>query len=196
MNYKLFQAINQAAGHHPFIDGLMVFVTQNALIIYAVALLLMWIFGKDKYKNTVVLATITGVLGLFINFVIGHIYVEPRPFVSHHVNLLVDHSSDASFPSDHGTGAFSLSLAILLRHRKLGIGMILFAVLTGFSRIYVGHHYPFDILGSMFVAIIVSTIVYKISPILHPFSRSIINLYNRIPLGAKNLQNKRKTKNF
>ncbi|MBT2656043.1 undecaprenyl-diphosphatase [Bacillus sp. ISL-18] len=196
MNYQLFKDINQAAGHHPILDGLMVFVTQNALIIYAVVLLLMWFFGKDKYKNTVVLAAITGIIALFINVVIGHIYFEPRPFVSHKVNLLISHSSDASFPSDHGTGAFSLALAVLYRHRKLGIGMVLFAVLTGISRVYVGHHYPFDIIGSLVVAAIVSIFIYKISPIIHPISKRMINLYNRMPLVNKSVPSEKKTKNY
>lgn len=196
MNYKLFQDINQTAGHHPLLDGFMVFVTHYALIIYAAVFLLMWFFGKDQYKNTVIFATITGVLGLFINFVIGHIYYEPRPFVSHHVNLLSSHAADASFPSDHGTGAFSLALAVLYRHRKLGFGLVLFAVLTGISRIYVGHHYPFDILGSIVVAVIISTIIYRISPTLQPYARMMINVYNKMMPFGKNVKREGEMKNL
>jgi undecaprenyl-diphosphatase len=118
MNYKLFQTINQFAGHHRLLDGVMVFVTQNTLIVYALVLLLLWFFGNKKSKYTVVFATITGALGLFINVVISNIYYEPRPFVTHYVYLLIQHARDASFPSDHGTGAFSLALTVLLLHRK------------------------------------------------------------------------------
>jgi undecaprenyl-diphosphatase len=185
MNYNLFKSINHLAGHHPFLDSLMASVTNYALIIFAIVLLLIWFFGNDQYKKTVVYAGITGVLGLFINFVIGHLYFEHRPFVTHHVNLLVEHAADASFPSDHTTGAFALALSVLFVHRKIGIGMLLFAILTGFSRIYVGHHYPFDILGSIIVSLIISTIVYKLSPNLEPIANGIINLYNRIPLVPK-----------
>lgn len=185
MNYKLFQDINQNAGHHPLLDGLMVFATQNALIVYALVLLLMWFFGKEKYKYTVVYAAITGGIGLTINFILGHIYYEPRPFVSHHVHLLMQHVIDSSFPSDHATGVFALALAVLLRHRKIGFGMLLFAILTGISRVYVGHHYPFDILASIIVAIFSCTLVYKLSFILEPIARTIINIYNRIPLVPK-----------
>lgn len=188
MNYKLFQAVNDFAGNHPFLDGLMVFVTERALIIYALVLLSIWFFGKEKYKYTVVYAAITGVLGLFINFVIGQIYFEPRPFVTHDVHLLVKHAADASFPSDHTTGAFSLAIAVFLRHRKIGGAMVLFAVLTGFSRIYVGHHYPFDVLGSIVVGLAVSILVYKLSSLLAPIPRAIIKIYNQIPLVPKNGQ--------
>lgn len=189
MNYKLFQAINQNAGSHPFLDGLMVFVTKDALAIFAFVLLLMWFFGKEKYKYTVVFAVITGALGLLINFILGHIYYEPRPFVTHHVHLLIQHAKDSGFPSDHSTGAFSLALALLWRkHHKIGFGMLLFAILTGVSRVYVGHHYPFDVLVSIIVALITSRFVYAFSSLFRPIARIIINTYNRIPLISKNEQ--------
>ncbi|MBA9026441.1 undecaprenyl-diphosphatase [Peribacillus huizhouensis] len=190
MNYNLFKSINQLAGHYPFLDGLMAGVTNYALIIYAIVLLLIWFIGKDQYKKTVVYAAITGVLGLFLNFVIGHIYFEPRPFVTHPVNLLVKHTADASFPSDHTTGAFALALAVLFVHRRIGIGMLLFAFLTAFSRIYVGHHYPLDILGSFIVSLVISSIVYKLRPFLEPIANAIIHIYNRIPLVPKTFENK------
>ncbi len=189
MNYKLFQAINQNAGHHPFLDGLMVFVTKDALAVFALVLLLMWFLGKEKYKYTVVFAAITGALGLFINFILGYIHYEPRPFVTHHVHLLIQHAKDSSFPSDHTTGAFSLALAVLWqRHRKIGFGMLIFAILTGISRVYVGHHYPFDVLASIIVALITSRLVYAFHSELRPIARFIISTYNRIPLVPKTEQ--------
>ena len=193
MNYNIFKSINQLAGHHPFLDGLMAGVTNYALIVYAIVLLLIWFFGKNQYKKTVVYAAITGVLALLINFVIGHIYFEARPFVAHKVNLLVDHAADASFPSDHTTGAFALALAVLFVHRKIGIGMLLFAFITGFSRIYVGHHYPFDIIGSIVVSLVISTIIYKLSPFLEPIANAIIHLYNRIPFVPKTTESETTT---
>ncbi|MGF7535526.1 undecaprenyl-diphosphatase [Bacillus mexicanus] len=174
MNYELFKSINQFAGSHPFWDALMVFVSERALIIYAVVLLLMWLFGKEEHKHTVLVAAVTGIVALAFNFIIAHIYFEPRPFVSHTVNLLVQHKADASFPSDHTTGAFALSIAVLLCHRKIGFWMILFAIMTGISRIYVGNHYPFDVLGSIIISIIVSLLVYKIRPLLKPVSSFFI----------------------
>jgi undecaprenyl-diphosphatase len=192
MNFHIFQAINQLAGHHPFIDKIMIITTQYALIVYATVLLLMWFLGKEKHKYVVVFAAITGGLGLFINFVLGHIYYEPRPFVTHKVHLLIQHAKDSSFPSDHTTGAFSLALTVLFRHRKIGLGMLLFAILTGISRVYVGHHYPFDVLGSIVVGVLASTLVYLFSKFLYPIPRTIINIYNRIPLVPKTINPKQK----
>ncbi|MDN3015731.1 undecaprenyl-diphosphatase [Paenibacillus sp. BSR1-1] len=187
MNYEIFQAINQNAGHQPLWDGLMVFFTQFAFPVFALVLLLMWFLGKEKDKYTVVYAAITAVIGLVINFVLGHIFYENRPFVTHHVNLLVQHAKDSSFPSDHATGTFSIALTILWRkHRKIGIGMLLFAICTGISRVYVGNHYPFDVLASIIVSLVVSGLVFALQSVFEPIGRAIITFYNRIPLVPKN----------
>ncbi|MFJ7752480.1 undecaprenyl-diphosphatase [Peribacillus muralis] len=180
MNYELFQAVHRHAGHHLFMDGFMVFITEKALIIYAIALLLMWFLGSRIYKKTVLLAALTGFLGLLLNLIISKIYFEPRPFVTHLVDVLIYHTADASFPSDHTTGAFSLAFAVLFRHRKIGLGMLLLAVLTGISRIYVGHHYPIDVMGSIVVGMLVSVFIYKTSSFLEQILQSIINIYYRI----------------
>ena len=196
MNYEIFQAINQLAGNHLLMDPFMVFVTEKALIIFALVLLSMWFFGNEKNKYTVVYATFTGVLGLVINFIIGQIYFEPRPFVTHSVNMLIPHAVNASFPSDHTTGAFALALGILLWNRKIGIATVLFAALTGLSRIYVGHHYPFDVLGSIIVGIVASLLVYKLSPFLKPIPKTIINIYNKIPVIPKSKPFEKDSGNF
>lgn len=191
LNYSLFKSINQHAGHHPFWDAFMAGITNNALFIFAIVLVLMWLFGKNDMKRTVLYAGITGIVALILNSVIAHIYFEPRPFVSHEVNLLVPHDADASFPSDHTTGSIALALAVLYVHRKLGSVMLAFALLTGFSRIYVGNHYPFDVAGSIVVAGIVSLVVYKLYPILDPLINGIIRIYNRIPFVPKSKEAER-----
>jgi len=189
VNYEIFQAINQNAGHQPLLDGLMVFFTQFAFPFFALVLLFMWFLGKERDKYTVVFAAITAVIGLVINFVLGHIFYENRPFVTHHVNLLVQHAKDSSFPSDHATGTFSIALAIIWRkHRKIGIGMLLFAICTGISRVYVGNHYPFDVLASIIVALVASGLVFALQSVFAPMARAVITLYNLIPLVPKNEQ--------
>lgn len=188
MNYHIFKIINQWAGHHSFIDKVMILTTQYAMIVFALILLCVWFLGKDQYKYSVVYATITGILGLLINFVIGHFIYEPRPFVTHKVHLLLHHAKDSSFPSDHTTGSISLALAVLFRHRKIGFGMLLLAILTGISRIYVGHHYPIDILGSILVGLMVSTLVYKNSAFLKIIPLLVVRIYKHLPLVSKTIK--------
>jgi undecaprenyl-diphosphatase len=189
VNYQLFQAINENAGHHPLLDGIMVFFTDFAFPLFALALLLMWFLGKEKAKYTVVYAAITTVIGLVINVVLSHMFYENRPFVTHHVNLLVQHAKDSSFPSDHVTITFSIALAIMWqKYRKIGTGLIIFAIGTGISRVYVGNHYPFDVLAGIIVSLAASGLVYALQSVFAPVGRIIISIYNKLPLVPKNVQ--------
>ncbi|WCK52548.1 undecaprenyl-diphosphatase [Aneurinibacillus sp. Ricciae_BoGa-3] len=180
MNYSLFHAINQMAGHHPIIDGIMKFFTNYALVLFAVLLVVMWVTGNERNKRTVLYAGLSGILALVINVIISQIYKEPRPFVTHHVNLLLPHAADSGFPSDHTSGAFGIAIAMLMRNTRMGRWMIAIAIVTGFSRIYVGHHYPGDVLGSIVVACISSFLILRFKQLLEPLVQAVISIYHKI----------------
>ncbi|KAA6474885.1 undecaprenyl-diphosphatase [Bacillus swezeyi] len=180
MNYELFNAIHNLSHHSNILDSFMIFITERAIYLYALALLAIWFFGGHSYKKSVLQAGFTGILGLAANYLITLIYFEPRPFIAHHVDVLIHHAADASFPSDHTTGALAISIAFWLFHRKIGSFMIAFGLLTGFSRIWVGHHYPVDVLGSILVAVLASLIVLRFSKYLNPLFTWIISLYDSI----------------
>ncbi|MGE8207368.1 undecaprenyl-diphosphatase [Heyndrickxia sp. NPDC080065] len=180
MNYEIFKMIHNFSGHNQFLDKIMIFFTNYALELFALVLIAMWFFGNTNYKRSVLYAGGTGIIALFINFLITLVYFEPRPFVAHHIHVLLPHVADASFPSDHGTGAFAIAFALWLRHRKIGTAMIICAFLTGFSRIWVGHHYPFDIVGSIIVAILTAVSIIKFSRFIDRPINMILDVYNSI----------------
>lgn len=81
------------------------------------------------------------------------IYNRRRPFAVFNIKSLVDQRRDHSFPSTHAGSSLIISLAVLNINLKLGVLMIFMAVLTAFSRIMVGVHYPTDILGAWLIAL-------------------------------------------
>lgn len=186
MNYEGFQWVNQWAGHFVWLDRLMVFITNNAMYLYALALLVMWFWPAasatllEKRRRLVLLAGITGVLALVVNAVIGVFYYHPRPFITHQVTLLTPHANDSSFPSDHTTGAFAISFAVLAATRRWGLPLLVLAIATGFSRIFVGVHYPLDILGSITVALITFGIVKRYHNVLERPIAWVLRTYNRL----------------
>ncbi|MEE6132277.1 undecaprenyl-diphosphatase [Priestia flexa] len=186
MNYELFKSIHGMAGRLDLLDKFMIFWTNNAIYMFGLALLLFWVFRDDYYKKSAFYAGFTGIIALFVNYLIAFIYYEPRPFVSHDVNTLIPHAADASFPSDHTTGAFAIAMFIWMRHRKVGLVMLFMALLTGFSRIWVGHHYPGDVLGSIVVATFVAILVNKITKWLNPLAELLISIYSFLIRKKKN----------
>ncbi|MYW17407.1 phosphatase PAP2 family protein [Streptomyces sp. SID2955] len=67
--------------------------------------------------------------------------------------------SDYAFPSGHATVAAASVAALFLLDRRLSAVAAVFAVLEGFSRVYVGAHYPHDVLGSAALALPVACLV-------------------------------------
>ncbi|MCY9375290.1 undecaprenyl-diphosphate phosphatase BcrC [Bacillus sp. T17B1] len=180
MNYEIFKAIHGLSHHNSVLDSIMVFITEYAIVAYALILLAIWLFGNTQSRKNVLYAGLTGIAGLVINFLITQVYFEPRPFVAHTVHTLIPHDADASFPSDHTTGALAISIAMLFRNRKIGWPLVIFGLLTGFSRIWVGHHYPVDVLGSLVVSIIIGFLFFRFSDLLRPFVDLIVRIYETI----------------
>lgn len=186
LNYEILKAINDLAGQSSWLDRVMIFATNYAVPVFAIVLLLMWFFGNEYMKKTVVYSTISGVIGILINVLISKIYFEPRPFVTHDdLNVLVEHASDASFPSDHTTGAIALAFAIALRHKRIGLIMMVFALLTGFSRMYVGNHYPGDVAMGIVIGLMVAYIINKLAFLVEPIANIIVSVYRTLPFVSK-----------
>ena len=72
---------------------------------------------------------------------------------------------DYSFPSGHTGSAFALAVVIfMVMDRKYGIIALILASLMGFSRLYVGIHYPSDVLGGVILGVVTSVIAVKCFP--------------------------------
>ena len=98
---------------------------------------------------------------MFIHTLIKLFYFKPNPFVNKRVGILIPSKRDSTFPSKHTLLVCAISTSIFLYDRVLGSVMWVLSVLTGFSRIWVGHHYPSDIIGSALIATLTSTILDK-----------------------------------
>ncbi|KRV51072.1 hypothetical protein AQ490_02385 [Wenjunlia vitaminophila] len=93
-------------------------------------------------------APIAAGVAVLINVPIRGLVERPRPFVDHSgLEVLVDGKNDYSFVSDHATLGMSIAVALFLVHRRLGALAVLVALFQGLARVYMGVHYPSDVLG-------------------------------------------------
>jgi undecaprenyl-diphosphatase len=164
-DYQIFQLINSFAGKNVFLDALGIAAAEYLIFIMAaiVLLLIFWI----KYKAIrlqIINSVAASVLAWAVNAAISVIYFRPRPFVSHEAINLINKSADSkSFPSDHTAIAFALAFSVYFFNRKLGILLLALAILVAFGRIYVGVHYPLDIVGGFIVGMGSAIFVKRLS---------------------------------
>lgn len=158
MNYSIFKSI--IAGYRSPIDLLMILISNKIRYLYIFVLLFMWF--KNESSNKVARNSVVSVgISLVIHTIIKLFYYKPRPFVYQRIGILIPSKMDSSFPSKHTMLVFAISTSILLYNRVLGAIMSGLSLLTGLSRIWVGHHYPSDIIGSAFISTMISIIVDK-----------------------------------
>ncbi|WP_242837416.1 undecaprenyl-diphosphatase [Desulfitobacterium metallireducens] len=178
MNLFVFKAINGAAHMNGTLDEMMILFSNYSPLLFVAAIAALYLYGvyrKDKmFRYAAIDAFAVTVMSLFLGFVIGIFYYEPRPFVTDHVNLLTPHAPDASFPSDHSLGTMSIALGINNTYRVFGTIMIILSLLVGVSRVYVGVHYPMDVLGSYLIVMGVN-FIYR-----HLLREKIRTLYSKI----------------
>jgi len=158
MNLTLFRLINNLANKNKFLDNIMIVSSKYVIYLYALLVgiyLVIGYVGKNKKAKKIVTPIVVLLtINFILTFIIGKFWYEQRPFIHYTVNLLYAHKNNASFPSTHSVGVMTIALGVNNKVKKLGKILILLALIVGISRVYVGQHYPFDVLGGFLLAII------------------------------------------
>jgi undecaprenyl-diphosphatase len=153
LNRSLFLWIN--AGEHP--PQLMVWlataVAQWLVVGLGALLLVLWLWGRRASRAAVLVAVQTLALGMACNLLIGFLFMHPRPFMIPLGHTYLAHAPETSFPSDHAVVFFAVGLALCMYRRALGSLVVVLGVAVGAARVYLGVHFPFDIVGALLVAI-------------------------------------------
>jgi len=115
-----------------------------------------WLRGRLLDRQGAVAALLAAGGALLVNVIISHLWDRARPFVAHPgtVHVLLAHSQDASFPSDHAAAAFAISAVLLAAYRPVGAAALAFATVMSLARVYVGDHYPGDVLAGAAIGLI------------------------------------------
>lgn len=178
MNMEFFRLINNLANKNIFLDKAMIFFSKDMIYIFAGILGLVFLIGVVKKNQSIrfvaVNTALLTVINLILAYFIGILYYVDRPFVHNNVNLLYPHVEDASFPSDHATVTMSIALGIGKYNKSLSIVLTILSMIIGFSRVYVGHHFPFDIIGS-YIMVLITRYIYNAI-----LSNKINKIYDKI----------------
>ena len=158
---NIIRAIQSIA--NPFLDGLFQFITmfgEEAILIPLIAVIY-WAFNK-KMGEYIAYASLTSVL---VNGAIKDIFKAKRPIGEPGIrSLRVETATGYSFPSGHtqGTASFWSAIAIYLKNNYMYAISALIIILVAISRLYLGVHYPKDVLFGAIFGILTSFITYKL----------------------------------
>lgn len=135
------------------------FLAKDLISIVPVLAAILWLWGprsqvKAQRQLVIKMAMALGI-SVLVSYILGLTFPHDRPFVDHAGYTFLHHAPDDSFPSDHGTVIFTFALAFLFWHR-LWSGAVLMVVAgaIAWSRVYLGVHWPMDMVGGLLVGLI------------------------------------------
>ena len=146
-----FLSVNDFARATPWLHAPMRIFAQYGIVLFAALLLWSWWRARRAADARTMAAALWAPVGALVaigvNQPISNLVAEPRPYaVFPHALVLVGRSSDYSFPSDHAVLAGAVAAGVMLTHRRLGLVALLAAIVMAFARVYVGAHFPRDVI--------------------------------------------------
>ncbi|MDX3315008.1 phosphatase PAP2 family protein [Streptomyces sp. NPDC054884] len=182
----LLYDINGLAKDAPhWFDRIVEFVGEYGLL-FAMMLLILGCWwgvrrrpgGADEAASSVaalVWAPLAAAVAVLVNVPIRGFVERPRPFRDHQgLEVLVSGKTDYSFVSDHATLTMAMAVALFVANRKFGLVGIGVALIEGFCRVYMGVHYPTDVVGGFALGTAVALLLSPVaSMLLTPVLRAV-----------------------
>ncbi|MFG2723168.1 phosphatase PAP2 family protein [Streptomyces sp. NPDC048416] len=173
----LLYDINGLAKDAPsWLDHVMAFVGEYGILL-GLVLVVLWCWwsvrrAEDRQSAVVsvagiVWAPLAASIAVLVNIPIRDFVHRPRPFLDHKgLDVLVAGKTDFSFVSDHATLAMAIGAGLFVANRKFGLIALGLALLEGFCRVYMGVHYPTDVVGGFALGTAVTLLLAPLAQLL------------------------------
>jgi undecaprenyl-diphosphatase len=159
---KVFLHINKQ--HYAPLDQFMILITQlGRELVWPIVIVVLFTFGGATGKKAALIMALTMIVLIPIGVLMKEIVARPRPFIPESEFILAADSKYA-YPSGHSlivAAGATVSVAVLYRNpswkmKAVSMALAVEASIVCFSRIYVGAHYPLDVLGGILLGIGIS----------------------------------------
>jgi undecaprenyl-diphosphatase len=154
MDSSLYQWINDLQGRTGWAHGPMAFYADWGIVLFAGLLLAAFVVARSRGDLLGVAGAVwaggAAVVALGIAQVVNAIVDRPRPYVTlADVHVLISRTTDSTFPSDHSTAVGAVAVGLWFVNRRIGMVAVVAALFMAFTRVYVGVHYPLDVLAGL-----------------------------------------------
>jgi len=166
-DYKEFFKINKKIGNSEVVDFVMYF-SSSWLIYVILATVLIWAYffydSSATFWFFILVLGASVAIGLFASLIVALVFPKKRPVavLKDIRQLITPFQTWKSFPSDHTLLSFLFALSPLYFGASFlfVLALFLLAAMVGYGRVYVGVHYPYDILGGFFLSLLVSPLSF------------------------------------
>lgn len=177
-NQTVFLALNAGPGTAHWMLAIAEVMANDLIYLIPIVLAVLWFLGDRRHCAVALKVCIVAGLGLGAGQLIGLTWPHPRPFMMGLGHTWMPHAADASFPSDHVTVFAAVGLCMML-DGEAGLGIVLLAagLCVAWARIYLGVHFPLDMLGATGAATVMYVLV---TPVWHRLGGGATRLIDQV----------------
>jgi membrane-associated phospholipid phosphatase len=155
MDASVFRWVNRLAARTGWAHPVAEAIAKYGIVVFVALLIVAYLDGRRRRDLHAVAASVWAALAALVALevaqLIGRAVDRARPYdAMSGVHVLIARSADFSFPSDHATTAGAVGVGLLFAgRRRWGVVASCCAVVMAGARVYVGVHYPGDVLAGL-----------------------------------------------